>query len=93
LDITNNLYERRATMENDREHLIQRAILTKLGNGIDMFTADDLLTVAGITEDDLEEIRGSAISVAVKKQPVKKDAKPNPAKKTRKPRPKKSTSL
>ncbi len=80
-------------MENDREKLLQRAILCKLGNGIDMFTADDLLTVAGITDNDLEEIWDSAISVAGKKKPAKKGVKPEPAKKTRKPRTKEPTSL
>ena len=44
-------------MEADREEIIRKAILEKLSPGIDFFTADDILTVAGITNQQLEEIR------------------------------------
>ena len=44
-------------METDREEIIRKAILEKLSAGFDLFTADDILTVAGITNQQLEEIR------------------------------------
>lgn len=44
-------------METDREEITRKAILEKLSAGFDLFTADDILTVAGITNQQLEEIR------------------------------------
>ena len=44
-------------METDREEIIRKAILEKLSAGFDLFPADDILTVAGITNQQLEEIR------------------------------------
>lgn len=44
-------------METDREEIIRKAILEKLSAGFDLFTADDILAVAGITNQQLEEIR------------------------------------
>lgn len=44
-------------METDREEIIRKAILEKLSAGFDLFTVDDILTVAGITNQQLEEIR------------------------------------
>lgn len=61
-------------MEDKREAIIRQAILCKLGNGLDLFTADDLLTVAGITEEQLEEISGS-ITAKSKQKPKGKRTK------------------
>ena len=44
-------------METDGEEIIRKAILEKHSAGFDLFTADDILTVAGITNQQLEEIR------------------------------------
>lgn len=46
-------------MEADREEIIRKAILEKLSPGIDFFTADDILAVAGVTEQALAEIYSS----------------------------------
>lgn len=47
-------------MEADREEIIRKAILEKLSPGIDFFTADDILAVAGVTEQaQLKEISES----------------------------------
>lgn len=46
-------------MEADRDEIIRKAILEKLSPGIDFFTADDILAVAGVTEQALAEIYSS----------------------------------
>lgn len=46
-------------MEADREEIIRKAILEKLSPGIDFFTADDILAVAGIEQEQLKEISES----------------------------------
>ena len=44
-------------MKNKREELIKRALLDKLNDSIDIYTADDILTVANIDETELTELR------------------------------------
>lgn len=43
-------------MDTDREEIIRKAILEKLSPGIGFFTADDILSVAGIDKHQLEEV-------------------------------------
>jgi len=43
-------------MDADREEIIRKAIIEKLSSGFDYFTADDILTVAGIDETQLKKI-------------------------------------
>lgn len=40
-----------------RSEIIKNAVLEKLSDGIDFFTADDILTVAGISDADLQAIQ------------------------------------
>ena len=40
-----------------REELIKRALMDQLSGGFDIYTADDILTVADITETELKEFQ------------------------------------
>lgn len=42
---------------NKREEIIQRAVIDKLQEGIQFFTSDDILAVAGIDDKKLAQIR------------------------------------
>ena len=42
-----------------REDIIKKALMDKLSGGMDIFTADDILTVADIGEDEMTELRES----------------------------------
>lgn len=46
-------------MNKQPEDIVRQAILTKLGSGFELFTAEDILTVAGIDADQLKEIADS----------------------------------
>ena len=40
-----------------REELIRRALMEKIAGGMDIYTADDILTVADITDEEMQEFR------------------------------------
>lgn len=42
-----------------RDEIITKAVMQKLHEGFDFFTADDVLTVAGIDDKKLTEIRAA----------------------------------
>lgn len=42
---------------NKREEIIQRAVIDKLQEGIQFFTSDDILAVAGIDDKKLAQIK------------------------------------
>ena len=42
---------------NQRDEIITKAVMQKLHEGFDFFSADDILTVAGIDDKKLAEIR------------------------------------
>ena len=44
-------------MNNKREELIKSALMEKLAPGITIFTADDILTVADITDEEMQKFR------------------------------------
>lgn len=46
-------------MKNARDEIIRKAVLEKLSEGINFFSADDILTVAGIDEAQLKRISES----------------------------------
>ena len=48
-----------------REELIQQAVIEKLHEGIQFFTADDILTVAGIDDKKLTQIRNQFLAEAI----------------------------
>ena len=42
-------------MNNKREEIIKKAMIDKLSDGLNVYTADDILTVADIDEIELQE--------------------------------------
>ena len=52
---------------NEREDIIRRAVLDKLGNSLNFFTADEILTVAGITPAQIKEIEET---ITAKTKPI-----------------------
>ena len=48
-----------------REEIIQRAVIDKLQEGIQFFTADDILAVAGIDDKKLAQIRKQILAEAM----------------------------
>jgi len=44
-------------MNNKREELIKSALLNKVSDGMDIYTADDILIVADITDAELQEFQ------------------------------------
>lgn len=62
---------------NQRDEIITKAVMQKLHEGFDFFTADDILTVAGIDGEKLAEIqaavRQKAAEVALPPTPRNED--------------------
>lgn len=50
---------------NKRNEIIQRAVIEKLQEGIQFFTADDILAVAGIDDHKLAQIKAKVLKEAV----------------------------
>ena len=46
-------------MNSQREDIVRQAVLAKLGSGFEFFTADDILAVAAIEQEQLKEISES----------------------------------
>ena len=44
-------------MSKDRNALILRAIVDKLGSGIEIYTAEDILLAANIESENLQEVQ------------------------------------
>lgn len=44
-------------MEDERMTIIRTALASKLGNGFSMFTHDEVLIAAGLTDQDLEALQ------------------------------------
>lgn len=44
-------------MSKDRNALILRAIIDKLGSGIEIYTAEDILLAANIESENLQEVQ------------------------------------
>ena len=44
-------------MSKKRDELIKSALMAKLSGGIDIYTADDILTAADISDAELQEFR------------------------------------
>ena len=40
-----------------REELIRRALMEKIAGGMDIFTADDILAAADITDEEMQEFQ------------------------------------
>ena len=59
-------------MDNKRDKLIKSALMAKLSDGFDMYTADDILTMADITETERQEfydkIKSEIEKLAMKKK-------------------------
>ena len=53
---------------NARSEIIRKAVLEKLSEGINFFSADDILTVAGIDDAQLKKISDSIKLEAVNAQ-------------------------
>ncbi len=49
---------------NKRSEIIQRAVIEKLQEGFQFFTADDILTVAGIDDQKLAQIKAKVLQEA-----------------------------
>lgn len=62
---------------NQRDEIITKAVMQKLHEGFDFFTADDILTVAGIDGKKLAEIQAAvqqkATEVALPPTPRNED--------------------
>lgn len=50
---------------NKREEIIQRAVIDKLQEGIQFFTSDDILAVAGIDDKKLAQIKNQILVEAM----------------------------
>jgi len=50
---------------NKREEIIQRAVIDKLQEGIQFFTSDDILVVAGIDDKKLAQIKKQILMEAM----------------------------
>ena len=44
-------------MNNKRNEIIKTALMDKVSGNINIFTADDILTVADISEEELQEFK------------------------------------
>lgn len=50
---------------NKREEIIQRAVIDRLQEGIQFFTSDDILAVAGIDDKKLAQIKNQILVEAM----------------------------
>ena len=50
---------------NKRQEIIQRAVIDKLQEGIQFFTSDDILAVAGIDDKKLSQIKKQILAEAM----------------------------
>ena len=59
-------------MSSKREELIKSALMDKISDGFNMYTADDILTVADISEAEMQDfqykIQADVIRLAGKKK-------------------------
>ena len=58
-------------MKNKRDELIQKALMDKLSGNISIYSADDILTVADISDEEMQEFY-KKVTVEIKQLAEKK---------------------